>query len=830
MSFSPTTCNGLSELHWKIYMKRWISHQLETNKERPIITNIKTFIGISQNVWLSCFFKSRTKCVSSYKGMCGLIYQRIDSPVKCEWRVHVPHSLCLNISVVKLPTSDPFSDSSFKLAIKDTNEKIFRIVRKYESINIYTNSSLITIEFTMANIIEEEDILISYQLCECNGVSLNMPVLYDKKIAKVPNNAPFYCVPSLDLTEYHLLLRVLPGHFLQIFYNCRLQKRDIEFAVFDGPSSHSPYIKPGCSGKRKVVKIAVSTFQAYVIIQIYNEIKNPIHLIYNSENQNEDNKEETISIEYGRDNWLSWDFTNSSSIEYRRILITRPIGEFQEYPIQYQLFIDQSKDSAQGYLCQYGGIILKMFAFNSPPYPNSQIGPICTREMASLLRDIQLSAYENKLYVILYHYGISFSQKGQIVFKQFQYNDSCIGALNPCFICESIFQQFVFTRWDSYVTMSCLATPTFNLIKHCIRTFVLANEVYNSNVSCMWYTSVAAPYTSDINIISKYTSLKPQGHCDVPITQLPIKVYNGKKKDGLRVQEQSYQYIAMHSSFVVQSQCSLREIFVATIYFILTSDCDAPTIEPIESSDHVPELVGICFNINLEVSIKAYTFQVYFLKEKVITDIYPSHFIMVAYIVNSNFSSSYFSELQLSVQDNSLVSNWSNLINISSRQLPLVWQSQGQYLKIHVSNNDQTHLSPIQLVIHLIADFELRSLSLAYNKNAVTIFQDCPSNGSHFTESTGTCFSIHQGLMSSWIDAENECQQRGGHLWSVNNELEWTEVMRSTNILVMNPIGFGGNLYYSINAESFLPLSSLLYLGLKKTSYMVSIQYNIQYN
>ena len=817
------TYDGKVIVQWKIYIKRWMAYKLYDNQN--FIGTMRRLFHIAQNIWSFCFSKAKgIQCGGNYNGLCGLIDYNIENPDICEWTIHAHHSLCLNISVIKLPASNPFAHQTFKLVFSSRNSNDsfdYVISKRHEVHNVLTNSSDITVNFAIRDVDEVQNILISFQVSECKGVSLNEVVLVKGYAFYIPNNSPHFYSPMLEITEYHLLVRIIVSKFVKVIYNCRLQNQDTNLQVFDGPSSHSPMIRQKCSNRKRFLRIKASTFQAYLIFRHYRKLKKPVIIAFDTDDSNNDL--ETFSISQTSDTWFSWDFSNSSSIVYRKILVTQTDASSTMEALQYKIYVDPSNDGAQGYLCQYGGLMLSGSVVFSA---ESQIGPICTRSKAAMVNDIQLASPKNIVVIILYHYGISYTQKGAILFQKLSQKYVCFGVLNPCNLCElSMTNKLFLIMAYASISFKCVPNQVIHLGTTCITVIIIANENLNYNVTCEWSTAVTVPYRMQISSVSRRTGHGPQGYCDIPYTKPQMKKLDGKERGDIRVKETSRKYFAMFPSFKVHSKCSLKEIFVATIIPVVSAECDTPTIHPVHDPNKVTELIGTCFIINITTSIMPYIFNISFMNDKIIADMYPSHFFLLAYVAyadNSNLSFTSLPSLYLSVTDNSMKSDWKNEFNISSRQMPIVWQSQGQYLTVQVSSNVFIQNS-ISVVIHLIADFEHSSIPKYEMGHYKPTFQECPSNGTHYTIKTGTCFSIHQGVSGRWTDAQTKCQQRGGYLWSVNNGQEWANILRHREIEMLSSNGRQTLKFPSINADIFLPRSSVLYLGLKKKNQTVSL-------
>ena len=60
-----------------------------------------------------------------------------------------------------------------------------------------------------------------------------------------------------------------------------------------------------------------------------------------------------------------------------------------------------------------------------------------------------------------------------------------------------------------------------------------------------------------------------------------------------------------------------------------------------------------------------------------------------------------------------------------------------------------------------------------------------------------SCLNPSRGNMISWTGASRECQNEGGHLWSINSHEQWRELHMLMNVHALNNTIFA-NLYFQL--------------------------------
>ena len=186
---------------------------------------------------------------------------------------------------------------------------------------------------------------------------------------------------------------------------------------------------------------------------------------------------------------------------------------------------------------------------------------------------------------------------------------------------------------------------------------------------------------------------------------------------------------------------------------------------------------------------------------------YMNRFSVIAYREES-ISITSKGNLKLFIEDQVFYEKHSSqLIQFSGDQLPLIWRSFGQFLKIVVGLENtkqiQQHITIITLAIFDSDDV----LSYISNDRQQRIQYLCPEFFKYQTK-TG-CMSINNSFVGSWNSASNQCQEQDGYLWSINDLIEWTEVLSSPQLI--NKL----KVYQPVNAIKYFRKSSIIFLGLK---------------
>jgi hypothetical protein len=746
----------------------------------------------------------------------------VGQPLDCTWNLKVPSDLCTNITIIDMPTGDPFSDGAFKLQIRGYGDDILVINRKFVIFNILINSSATEVRFVINHIFEISTLLITFQVKDCDGImTLNQLVTLDNHASSQENNSfilpdriPLLYDSMQELFEYHVLVRGPIGECLRIYHSCGIGKK---FDFHDGPSVTFPKLNGTCSNAK--VKISASTFQMYMVYKHPFYASEFYRLEYDVPEFGCQIQTAKIYLDVDKVYEYAWDLRNSSKVTYKQILLRNRRSHNSQ--IKYYLLVSPTKNGKQGFFCQYGGVVVK--TSNSFNYNFSTLGPVCTNEYAEMLNGVKVNSGYFRLSLILYNYGLLFSHFGRIIFEtEF---DGCRGIINPCTICDNEFNILVANlRYYSATDIVCKRENVqLFLLKGCLSYLVLPNEFFGTRDICSFELLINPLFNINLNLTLKSPTACQIPHCGVIISLLSDRSYSEIIPDSSnsltteRFKETHNSYTISQAKVSMMFEYPLRSMLMTVINFNPTKKCQRMSVN--QSMLHqVPEYFGDCFIFFIAPHV-SYTFKVYLSRHFKIIHNFTNRFLVAAsttrHVHNHNES---VNSAKVIIIDNNFNSNASWKFHFSSDQMPFVWTSYGQFLSGYVETDY------IGLWLTLVAVYDPLVLKGIIEDSPVRVFKKCPVDGLYRTKAYDTCYTVHTEFSGDWNSASQFCEKQGGYLWSVNDKEEWLELLHTgINKVVTDADGKKYN-ELPINAGRHLKSSSLFYLGLQLNSSGVSEQ------
>ena len=103
---------------WKKYIKQWLSFNLQKDSKSGFLKIQMDILILAKNIWTICFGKSPyTYCGGQIRGLCNALQKDINNFDICEWKLAVPNNSCMNITIMDLPSSNPFIEETFRFNI-----------------------------------------------------------------------------------------------------------------------------------------------------------------------------------------------------------------------------------------------------------------------------------------------------------------------------------------------------------------------------------------------------------------------------------------------------------------------------------------------------------------------------------------------------------------------------------------------------------------------------------------------------------------------------------------------------------------------------------------
>ena len=605
---SPTT--------WKSYTKRWLADRLMGLKEADFVRSNNGLFSRTQEIWRVCFSKRHLtdQCGGHVQGLCNRVKWEITTSDPCQWMVEVPIDLCVAIKILNLPPNDPYVKEGFQLRIKGlstnhNNESLegIRINKNIHNLIVFTNSSLVKIDFVVSKYIASNKIQFCHQATQCNTViSTDTFTFHKEKPLKFPNNRPYSIHPQSKVTEYHVLLRTNIQNLLRIYARCGIFK--LALRVYDGPSLLKTHRKVKCS-KNALVRLTASTFQFYLVFRHRHDKRGTL-ITYSS--FYDKNTIETLLLSDEIDSQFSWNFNNFSSIKYQKYYFkTTKYKNFR-----FSILVEPSEGSFQGHMCQYGGLLVQI----GPPHHSrllNKIGPICTKEYALLLNNITVPTKYGKdgVLVVLYQYGLSYSQTGKIIFIMPKYLKPCFEFINFCNFCEIASKSFIYMVYLPKVNdfqVQCKDRQTIVWLKNsCLELIVVQNEEMSKIHQCTIVLQTTAFKNMEFQLHHRYVSTVSSSSCE-HMTSPPFRNYKVQRKDKLT----SFQSSVSHTFFMMSLNISWNLCpMISLIYVradVISNNCQDAVVRPGSITDAPYEFAGSCFKFSIAfTSYKTYSFKVY---------------------------------------------------------------------------------------------------------------------------------------------------------------------------------------------------------------------------
>ena len=245
-----------------------------------------------------------------------------------------------------------------------------------------------------------------------------------------------------------------------------------------------------------------------------------------------------------------------------------------------------------------------------------------------------------------------------------------------------------------------------------------------------------------------------------------------------------------------------------------------PTCQNVMLMDELPkyDYEGTCFKfraiLSMDTKHTQIKFRVRFSKEEVdsLTN-YMNRFLVLAWTDSGHVNTAPGQSLNLSITDEILMEDEPLQFHFTGQQLPLVWKSFGQVLKIGIiAGQDLKENTLIHVTVMAIFNPTfIYSFFWSYGHTARANIP-CHVNATHVT--SDSCWTVHEDFQGNWNSASEICRNQGGRLWSVNSDKEWNEVLTSPRYYNLDETP-EYQFLQPLNAMRYFRTSSLIYLGLK---------------
>ena len=796
---------------WKSNFRQWMSVSLKYFSDKDFINEQVYLLAWSINLHSICFDMANPYYVANIynNALCGSLKIQTIENNTYDWILRTPDNLCTNISILQLPTNDQLLREQLELTVtyispdKSSASYQLDISHNYEPFSIITDTSISKVTLYVLRVSTFSKILLFFQAIECNLlVTKNMALIYTIEQLQLPNTSPTIFYPLNNVSEFHVIVRIEIGYRVKISAICEVLK---SLNIYDGPSILVSQIYADCDDNSfDIQSIKATTFQLYIVYVQESHKNIQMDLRYSQEFLDMD-KISFFRIFDSEEIWLGWDFGNYSSIIYEYMRVS-----FRNLPvthISYEIVVSPTI-GPQGYMCQYGGLLMKDSRAEFP----TDIGPVCSTAYGELINNVIF--HTGPLTVIFYEYGLQFFQKG--TFRFFLQKETCIGLINPCAICDLSYYLGLPMAALSRSVFKCLERGSVLSImfeKECIAFYVIPNKYSKEIKTCDIIISSYAQFTLDFHITHRYILSAP--HFDTKdYLKLPFKHYsyiNTQKT----VLEYSHKYQSLFATFT-SNLIPDKSILIIVGKYVARSTCNAVWINSDTQEDGISEYEGTClkFHVTLAKNNKHTAMNVYFSRYMTALKDYMNRFLIISWIENKDKHTLSLQNFKLFIVDQIQQEDKSLLFEFSVPQLPLIWKSFGQVLQIVI--DPRQHLKEsIRMTLIVLALFDPPFI-MSFFKNSERANLPCHENASYVTKKS--CWSVHQNFKGNWNSAAKMCQQQGGHLWSVDNEDEWTEVLTSPkyhNLITTSDHNDHTRSLRSINAIRFFRSSSVIYLGFK---------------
>ena len=434
-----------------------------------------------------------------------------------------------------------------------------------------------------------------------------------------------------------------------------------------------------------------------------------------------------------------------------------------------------------------------------------------------------LTTSDIAIFIVIYDYGVS-NSKGKVLFTKPISENSCVGIINPCKLCIAPIKYY-FYFFNSAYRLTCTEKgfPVFEVGLKCLSVYMLPDKFTTTNQTCQWQM-----LSFGSNILKFTLSLRAEyiakGFCLLKTGDFKFSnpVMIGSYGDVKILQYSDKEFETRSYQFKFNYQCFVNQILDIKVKVAdpKSSECETYSPLPAKTLEDVPKYDGPCFMFYLKSVHDNYAFDISFLSDWATLKDYPNQFAVAAYKENSAHLRDITTKnsLYLTIQDGH--SNPNNVLSymFTEEQMPFVWHSYGQQLRIMV-NGSQRKEDAISVWIIVNAIFEVHSLFsyLIYPYEGM-LAVNCLEFGS-YSLGDNSCFSIHSDFSGAWLEAKELCKKRKGNLWRVESAAEWKEVMRSNKFNWYRdeewsiPINFEYD--GRMNAAKLLQSSSLIYLGLE---------------
>ena len=807
---------------WTNFLKRWISVSIRHSSHEGFISKETKLFRQTKNIYPICFDLDNHYYYygKHRKVLCGSLKIKKIETIYNTWTFQTPSYSCTNISIIELPTSDQLLQDKFELTItfldlQNNSSPPHQIVlsQSYEPFSVITDTSISVVSLNITQVSEMSKLIMYFQAIECGLlVTKNMPVIHYNRPLQF--KLPYAYFPMNDITEYHVIVRTEIGTRVRLEVNCSVLN---SFKFYDGPSLwastlwESTLAKPFYEGSDELCKITSTFFQMYIVYSLLGQSNKYISNIVYYEDRGPFGPYQLFDlIHFPLGLSLSWDISNMTEEYYdENIVIFNPIN-IDEH-LSYSVYIEKTV-GPQGYLCQYGGLYIKDYSTHNMP---NSIGPICSDEYADLIHKIGFPS-SRALVIILYAYGSSFSQKGMIIFSG---SYECYGIINPCAICTSVgYSNLVYTKYRGNMLWTCLKANdiliTLPTSKECFTFLVVPNESSIKQGTCNMMIISIVLKEFQLKIIHRYTSSSGSFYNNQ--TVFFPSAYDLHTSKYRSIIESTSKYVSLfpHINFEIfhyKTFLSIETKIRAQAF------CQDVLLKGTRKQNYMPryDYEGICFNFKaiLMSTDKKFEFSVHYSKKVDLLTNYMNRFLVLAWIDFHNLdhiNTTSGQSLNMSITDEILMEDKPLQFHFTGQQLPLVWKSFGQALKIQIIAGQQLK-NIIRIHVSVTAIFDV-DVIYGFFWPSVRAYTPCHINATHVT--SDSCWTVHKDFQGNWNSASEICKTQGGHLWSVNSDKEWNEVLTSQRYHNLEETQDRQYLQ-PINAMRYFRSSSLIYLGLK---------------
>ena len=589
-TFICSSCNSNPPSKWMDYVRESMSFNLHNHKTTilDLLFYTKNKYEKIQNV---CYLESYRNCNGIVKGLCGSVEIATDRLMDCLWKLHVPHNLCINVTIINFPNGDSFVDDYFLLSVKDKSKPQdafginFHI--NQQATNVFTNTSQSFVKLQIKKLFMVSMFTLNFQAVDCNIIiSYNTITIINQggdifharsKVEISTNNSernrtqslfvraiqakttvtyntfdtvflmkhdsiwrsplfPYLYSPHYDMVEYHFLLRTAISSYVQVI---TFSKHSL--TLYDGPTFRSPKLNMNCQGN-KICNTTASSFQVYVIYKQYNENSKHSNLSFKAVYFLK--RKKLIRLDDSINGTFSWDLRNTSQTIYETIHFWKdqPRQKF----IDFRILPVHFEKSPHGFLCQFNGLLVKYRVFMAEEA--FSIGPICTEVQMSIVKNESFTSLAEALEIIIYSYGQTIS-KGSIIIPKRSMNNTCFTIINPCRVCHLDYTSFLFFSKSlslfKQAVLNCPSNriPVFQVWSECISVKLTPNYLSGTERQCRFeFISTGATDLKYSLLVRHQTELNQFCNVEVPDMEDSKDAFAEMDKNGIRFKEYKHHF------------------------------------------------------------------------------------------------------------------------------------------------------------------------------------------------------------------------------------------------------------------------------------------------